>query len=499
MGASKKILAGVVWSILTNIFNALYGFIMIPILIRYFGKAEYGLIGLAMSVNAYMQLMDMGLTSTNVRFFSNWLAKGDTEKVRRLFSTCTAFYGCVGIINAIVLFIVYLFSDSIFNVTPEQGMILKKLLLILAAAAIVNWTTSCYNQIIQATENVAWTQKRLLITKILMVVVLLITILGHLNIVEYFLLTVLCNWIILPWVIKKIKEVAPMVSFKAFFDKAVFKEILPYSLNIFSFTIFSFSYKNLRTVFIGMRGNVESVTDFQVIMGIVGICAAVSGVFTSVLLPSSSKAIAQNDRDTYYRIAYQGTKYITLFTYFCVFGMLTVAKELLVLYVGEDFLYLMPALSIMLLTLLGNHILGISSLILGGENIRPLAIITAFSSTASLLACWILIPQYQVLGVAIAAAVYEVSQMSFYYLYYFPRIMKIDPWKLLRTIVIPILLFGSIAYYLTQLIPNFNNHVINVIIWGIGFAVIYSIAGYFYLDKTDKQFIISLIKHRGKK
>ena len=156
---------------IVNIVNALYGFIMIPILIKYFGKAEYGLIGLAQSVNAYMQLMDMGLTSTNVRFFSNWLAKGDESKVKALFSTCTSFYGIVGLINASVLIAVYFFSDSLFNVTAEQDIILKQLLLILAISAFINWFTSCYNQIIQATENVAWTQKRILVTKILMIIV----------------------------------------------------------------------------------------------------------------------------------------------------------------------------------------------------------------------------------------------------------------------------------------------------------------------------------------
>ncbi|MBP5588932.1 MAG: oligosaccharide flippase family protein, partial [Bacteroidales bacterium] len=236
-GSSKKIFSGVSWSIITNVVNALYGFIMIPILIKYFGKAEYGLIGLAQSVNAYMRLMDMGLTSTNVRFFSNWLTKGDNEKVKKLFSTCTSIYGVVGLINAAVLIVVYFFSDSIFNVTSEQDEILKTLLLILAFSAFVNWFTSCYNQIIQATENVAWTQKRILVTKLLMVLVLVLTVTLKLNLITYFILTIGASWSVLPWVIRKIKKLTPFVSFLPSFDKSIFKEILPYTLNIFSFSI----------------------------------------------------------------------------------------------------------------------------------------------------------------------------------------------------------------------------------------------------------------------
>ena len=113
MGSEKKIVKGVVWSTLTNIINAIYGFISVPILINYFGKAEYGLIGLAMSVNVYMNLMDMGFNSTNVRFFSNWLAHKNYDRLLKGFQTSLSFYGIIGLINVFVLLIVAFFSDDI--------------------------------------------------------------------------------------------------------------------------------------------------------------------------------------------------------------------------------------------------------------------------------------------------------------------------------------------------------------------------------------------------
>ncbi len=60
MGSTKKIINGAIWTTLMNVVNSLYGFIAIPILINFFGKEQYGLIGLAMSINVYMNLMDMG-------------------------------------------------------------------------------------------------------------------------------------------------------------------------------------------------------------------------------------------------------------------------------------------------------------------------------------------------------------------------------------------------------------------------------------------------------
>lgn len=499
MGSSKKIFSGVIWSVITNIVNALYGFIAIPILINHFGKAEYGLIALATSVNGYMHLMDMGLGSTNVRFFAAWIAEGDKSRVRKLFSTSNAFYSVIGIINAIVLAILYIFADNVFNVSQEQCATLRNLLLILIAASVVNWYTSCFNQIIQATENVAWTQKRLLATKCLLIIVLIATVFLNLTVTQYFFLTILSVWVILPFVIKKIKTVAPFVSFRPWFDIKVFKEILPYSLNIFSFSIFSVSFRNLRTIFLGIQGTVDSVTDFSVIFNISQLCSMISGVFLSSLLPSSSKAIAEGNKEAYDKIAYQGTKYIMAFVAFCVFGLMTIGGDLIDVYVGDSFLYLVPWLNILLLTLLTNHILGISSLILGGTNILPLSKMTAVSSVLGLLVAWFLIPKYQVGGVVIATVAYDMCQLFFYYLYFWPKIMKIDSFRIFKTIFLPLAIMGGACFLATLIIPRTDNGWINIFMFGAVYSALFVLSVNFYFNREDKLFLKGLLIRKRKK
>ncbi len=174
--------------------------------------------------------------------------------------TCTAFYGVVGIINAVVLIVISIFSKSIFNVTPEQDVILKEMLWVLCIMALINWYTSCYNQIISATENVAWVQKRTLLTKGLAIIVIAITLIFKLNILQYFIGIMACGLLVLPVTVKKIKKEAPYVKLHAKFDKDVFKEILPYTISIFSFSFFQFSYNLVKVVILGMRGTINAVT-----------------------------------------------------------------------------------------------------------------------------------------------------------------------------------------------------------------------------------------------
>ena len=162
MSTINKIADGVIWTIASKFLSAAYAFVAVPILIGLYGKADYGLIGLALSINIYMTLLDLGFSNTNLRYFSNYLAKNDIENVRRLFGTSITFYGSIGIINALIIFGISFFVGDIFQVTPEQVVILRSLLYIIALNAIFNWYTSCFGQLIQGAEYVDFLHRGIL-------------------------------------------------------------------------------------------------------------------------------------------------------------------------------------------------------------------------------------------------------------------------------------------------------------------------------------------------
>lgn len=494
MGSSKKIVSGVVWSTIVNMVNAVYGFIAVPILINHFGKTEYGLIGLAMSVNVYMNLMDMGFNSTNVRFFSTWLAQNKHERLLKGFQTSLSFYSVIGLINAVVLLVVACFSNAIFNVTTAQDAILKHLFYILAVSAFCQWFSSCFDQIIKATENVAWIQKRTLVTKILMIVALASTVLFDFSIELYFLLTCLAQLAIVPMSIGMIKKQIPYISFMPKWDKQSLREMLPYCMNIFSFSLFQFSFYNLRPVFLGIQGSVESVADYRILNGIIGIVTMLGGAFIGILLPSTAKVVANHDKASYYRVAYDGTRYISILMCFCCFGMMSVGPEVLTLYVGKSYLYLIPWFNLWLLCTLGTHNQAISSLILAGDDIRAISYSSIVASVAGLILSWILIPQYQIGGVCIAFAVYCVIQLLFYYCYYWPIKMKINSLTVFLKCFLPFALLGAIIYICLDNLVLSLTPLYGFLLKGTIFSVLYILVSLCFINKHDKHFILGILR-----
>lgn len=502
MGSGGKIAKGVFWTTLLNIVNGVYGFISVPILIAYFGKSDYGLIGLAMSVNVYLRLMDLGFNSTNVRFFSNWLAKKELDKVRKLFQTSLAFYGSIGFLNALILILISCFSSQLFHLQGEQDLILKHLFYILAISAFMSWQTSCFDQLIKAHEYVGWTQKITLLPKMLQIAILGMTVCCHLTIEWYYALTAFSMFLVIPFAIHKIRHIAPYVSFIPFIDKPIFKTILPYCLNIFSFGLFSFSINYLRPVFLGMQGDIESVADYRILNGVITAVLMLGGAFVGVILPSASKVVALGDKKAQDQITYDGTKYISITLCFCCFGMMSVSREMLLLYVGSDYLYLDVWLVLWLLTTLTAHNQAISSLILSGSDIRAITCCTIVSSLIGLLACWFLIPAFKVGGTVIAYGIYGMIQILFYYLYYWPKKMHINSGKVFKYSFFPSVMTGIVAMLFARFVLkqiSWTDSVWgNFLMEGFVFTLLYIGMVYaFVLNAKDKSFFLKLIRKRA--
>jgi len=231
------------------------------------------------------------------------------------------------------------------------------------------------------------------------------------------------------------------------------------------------------------------------------------------LLPSTSKVVAEHNTDAYNRMAYDGTKYISMLICFFCFAMMTVGSEVLTLYVGPDYLYLIPWFNVWLLCTLGTHNQAISSLILAGSDIRAISYSSAVASVAGLAVSWYLIPGKQIGGVVIGFVVYTMIQMLFYYLYYWRRKMNINSRRVFFYSFLPYVLSGLLCMGLTAL---FHSPVVSLtklmgmdvtdrsglfvvfLLKGLLFTSAYAGCIYMLLTPTDRTFFKTLLKKKNR-
>ena len=497
MGKSKKIFSGMVWTVIQNVVNILYGLVSVPFLINYFGKEEYGLIGIALSVNTYVQLLDMGMNNANVKFFAEYLSKGEYDKYQKYFSLTHLLYIVIGLLNTIILLVVSFYADSLFKVTPEQAVTLMHLLWVLAINATFSWISVCFDQLLRAEEFIDWIIKRSTVLKLLQFVVLAAVLWGHLSIEEYFVGHVFLVTAILPLTIIKAKKTQPWLKMNFAFDKTTFKTVMPYVLAIFSFGVSQFLASSSRPIFLGALSGPSSVAEYQVMVTITSVITIFTGAFTQVLLPFATKLAVNNDRDNLKRVIYQGSKYVNILLILLVFSIIASCTPILRLYVGESFVSISHWLIVWLLMLLLSHRNVMTSIVFSQKNLKVVAKMGLIAATIAILLYCLLIPRYGVGGVVIGYLAHELIHTLFYYFYYFPKVLLFRTPSFLIKTIIPVWIVAVTIVVLLNFIStrlqlnDFSVIFINVFL----FTLIFSVFVWFiYLNKDDKKFLVSLIR-----
>ena len=497
MGRTTTVISGVAWTIIQNIISILYGIVSVPFLINYFGKEEYGLIGLAISINVYVQLLDMGMTNSNIKFFSEFMAKGDEDKVQRLFSLTSLFYIVIGVINTIVLFGFSFFVDACFRVTPDQALILRNLLWILALNATLSWLSICYDEFLRACELVSWIKKRVTVIKLLQFAILLATILFSLSIEWYFFLYTFSATIILPLTLVKVKHVMPSLSIRCGFDKKMAQQVLPYALSVFSFGIFQFLAFNFRPLFLGNMSGPSAVADYNVMVTIASVVTLISSSVMQVLLPTVTRMVVNDDTEAINKVAFTGTKYIAIIISALVFYLVINISDIIQLYVGDQFAHISTWMAIWLLTLLLSHRNVMSAFVFTQKKLTSVSLMGAIAMVLAISSYFVFIPKYGVGGVVIGFLLHELTHTVFYYVYFMPKKVKLNTFKIFTQGVLPTWVLLAI----TSICVCYASHLMNLGFWPnlIVKSLLYGtlsliVLWFIVLNTEDKRYIVSLVK-----
>ncbi len=466
----KKVFSGSFWGIVAKVFDALAKFVTIPMLIGYFGKGDYGLFVLAFSLNAYLRLMDMGLNIGSIRYFSIWLAEGNTEKITKVSQSSVVFYGTIGILNALIFAVMGHFAQELFHVSPDQAEIFTWMMYILSVSTVLNWTSYVVNQLLTAYDQLAWINQMTMVSSFFNFFTAFLAVQLHLSLPVYFLLYILSTLLPIPLNVFRLRVTKLGLGTLLFpnWNFPAFKEILSYSLSIFAMGLFQFTADNIRPILLASFAShgVEALSEYRVIQTICMLVISFGSTFLQVLLPFSSKSISQKDDKKIHFLVYSGTKYISAFLSFIIFLLIVNAKVILILYVGEDFADLSPWLTIWLLSvLIQMHTSPVASLILSMGKTKPMVWSSALSCLVSIAVTVSLAPSYGVGAAVVAYFLYIVIQISFSYFYYVPYILHFDAKKIFFSSFLPSALIGStlagVVHYFNLLYP-FQSHYVTL-------------------------------------
>jgi len=493
------------WSTVSKLLNAVLGFITVPLLLGYFGKAEYGVIAIATSWNGYMHLLDLGMNNGTVKFFSQWAAKGDRAKIYRVARTNITFYLFVALVNAVLLLALALWGEFLFSVSHEEFLQLRTCFFILALFTVMSWSATSFNQLLVSDKQLDFTMQIQSLLSVLRMLLIFITIKGGLSLIQYFFwLTLIVALAIIPyaWKCKRDKLID---SVKPAMYWSEFKTVLTFSLSLFALSLFQVTASQSRPILLSIFSDngADTVADFRVVEVIPAFIITLCGSFTSIFLPKTSEMIVRNDHEEIMSFVKKWTTITTIIVCVLCFPFILSYTTIITAYVGETLSYLGKWMALWCIFLiLQLHSTPAFSLIVANGKTKAIVCATGIACLISMIINIALCKIVPVGSAVIGYCVYMTILVLVYYIYIYKRYLNLDRWVVAKSFIKPLLLaaVACIIPYLANLdvslfdslnlVPRWSNvllFTVNSAIWLLSFFVLLKVFGLLPSIKSLRQ------------
>ena len=414
-----------------------------PLLLGYYGKAEYGILSIATACNGYMHLLDLGMNVGAVKFFSQWKAEGDIERVYRVARTNITFYGLIAIINVIGLLALAFFGESLFSVTVEQFRQLQSCLVIIALFSLLSWGATTFNQLLIADKQMAFTMQIQCVLALLKGLLVALVFMCDLSLTEYFFfLTVSMSLLIVPYMLR-CKRQNLINSIKPAFYWKDFRVVFTFSLSIFALSLFQTTASQSRPIILSMFAvnGAETVADFRIIEVVPQLIIMIGGTFSGIFLPKTSEMVARKDSLAIKEFAYKWTRYTTIVISSMCFPFILCSSEVLAAYVGEDYSNLSVWMTIWCVSVLVQmHTTPGFALVLAHGKTKLLVKVTSVACILSILLNAFLCKYIGVGSAIISYFIYTLVIIGLYYISFYKKILGLSRLRMFRSFLYPVIL-----------------------------------------------------------
>lgn len=288
---------GIIISYINILLQTLINFVYVPILLYYIGKNEYGLYQLIGSFIAYFSIMDFGLTSAVVRFYTKYKALNDKVNMENVLAISSRCYAVITVILFIIGYICYLFMDDIFynSMTLSEISSAKDIFILLLLNIVVTISTMIFRAIINAHEKFLFLKGIETIQLVLQPILVIVILQEYPYAFSVALVqTVLNIFLSISRCIYCFRILNVRIKYH-YWDKTLFKEFRKLALSIFAVTLIDQVFFKTNQIILGIISGTSAVAVYAIAsliyMNYMALSLAISGVY----LPYVTEMISRKD------------------------------------------------------------------------------------------------------------------------------------------------------------------------------------------------------------
>lgn len=286
---------GILISYVNILLQTLINFIYVPILLYYIGKNEYGLYQLIGSFIAYFSIMDFGLTTAVIRFYTKYKVENDKIAMENLLAIAMRCFVGITIFLVILAIGVYISLDGIFSysMTEYELISAKNIFLLLIFNIIITISTMIFRAIINAHEKFLFLKGLETIQLTLQPILVVLILQEYPTAFSVALVQTILNiCLIIVRIYYCFTKLEIKIKFH-YWDKILFKEFKKLALSSFVVSIIDQIFYRTNQIILGIVDGTVAVAIYSIAsliyMNYMMISVAISGVYLPYIVELNSQ------------------------------------------------------------------------------------------------------------------------------------------------------------------------------------------------------------------
>ena len=416
---SKLLAFNTATNLFTHFIALLVGIIVLPIKLNYFGTNIFGIFILVTSLLTYLQRVDFGIGSTMQRYTANLLVREKYKDLRCLLGFGFAFNSMYGLLIALILFLIGSFSDHLFSLEPENNIIFRQLITIVAIRSIISWPLSIFNTFLAGAQYFFFINAIGLINIIGDLVIILWTVSTEATIVSYLIsvsvIGISTRCIVALHTMRKFPFAKP-----SRFRWNEIKGFLSFSIHMLKSQFSSIIQFETDRILIGIFLNAQSLTYYHIGERLHGMVRHIFNNFTKSMTPLMAEKYAANDKTYIRRAVYDGSRIISILWFPIIATLMINAENIIRIWLGPEYAFLHLYAAVFLIPYFINIPSAVMNRVLiGSGEIRQYMNTRVAAALVNLTISIVMIQYYGIWGVLIGTLCQSTVFGIYFYRFYF--------------------------------------------------------------------------------
>lgn len=397
MSTPRKITKNAIVLFIAQIITYAIGFFITMFTARYLGTTGFGVLSLALSITAITSIFaDLGLGSLTVRELSR-----NKSLTNKYFSNTLL----MKIFSSFLTIVITIIIVNLFNYNQPVSTVIY----IITLSMIITVFNGILNSILQAYERMEYISINSILNSALMLGGTLIGIYYKFDILFFAsiyiisnVLTLVSTLLIYVW-----KFHLPRIEVDLSFWKPTLKEALPFGIA----GVFVMVYYSIDSLMLSVMVGNEAVGMYNAAYKLIFLFLSVYSVYIIAIFPVMSQFYKTSNESL--KFAFERSfKYLLIISIPASIGITILAKKVILLIYGVDYLPSILALQVLIWTIIFMFLNGLSTNLLGAVNRQPVVTkITGLGAGLNILLNLILIPKFSFIGASVATVITEFSIM----------------------------------------------------------------------------------------